>query len=190
MEEVKKNVTVFSGSKEGFGAYNKLAEELGKELAKNKFVTVNGGGPGLMDLVAKGAYKNGGEVIGVHFELEGRKPSQYNTQTLTYVDLHPRQQKVIELADAFVVLPGGIGTVFELFEVLAKKHLNEMDPNIPVFLLPGDFWYGFLELTKKQVAEGFMADEYLEQAVVCNSIDDVILKLEQKLYGRNDKETT
>jgi uncharacterized protein (TIGR00730 family) len=175
-----KNVVIFSGGTEGDGAYVTLANELGKSLAKNGFTVVNGGGPGLMDIVAKGAFEEGGKVIGVHFEFEGRTPSKYNTETLKYKELFPRQQKVISLADAFVVLPGGLGTLYELVEVIAKKYLSEIGSDVPVILISEEFWDPFLKLTDLQKKRKFIGEKVINSFKVVNTIDEVLMELKQK----------
>lgn len=173
----KKKVAVFSGSKEGTGEYIELAQEIGKALAQNNLTVVNGGGPGLMEVIAKGAYENGGEVIGVHFEFEGRNPSKYNTETLSYTELYPRQQKIISLADAFVILPGGLGTIFELFEILAKKYLQEIDKDVPIILVSQKFWKNTIEMLQVQVEKGFMNKEFFENFLVVESAQEIIKRL-------------
>lgn len=184
----KEKIAIFSGSSEGTGEYIELTEKLGSELAKNNFIVVNGGGPGLMEVVAKSAFENGGEVIGVHFEFEGRNPSKHNTETISYTDLYPRQQKIISLADAFVVLPGGIGTVFELLEILAKKHLNEMRRKTPIILVSIEFWSGIIQMMETQVEMGFMKKEMFENFKIVDSAEEVLSELKSELREIN-KET-
>lgn len=177
----KEKIAIFSGSSEGRGDYVGLTEKLGIELARNNFAIVNGGGPGLMEVVAKSAYENGGEVIGVNFEFEGRNPSRYNTETISYAELYPRQQKIISLADAFVVLPGGIGTIFELFEVLAKKYLQEIDRKTPIILVSKEFWNGIVQMLETQIEKGFMKKEIFENFKIVDSIGEVLVELKSEL---------
>lgn len=175
-----KNVVIFSGGNEGDGTYITLASELGITLARNNFTVVNGGGPGLMDVVAKGAFEEGGKVIGVHFEYEGRMPSKYNTETLKYKELFPRQQKVISLADAFVVLPGGLGTLYELVEVMAKKYLTEISADVPILLLSKEFWNPFVRLTDLQKKRKFIGEKVINSFKVVDTIDEILTELKQK----------
>lgn len=174
-----KNVVIFSGSSEGDGAYVSLAKDLGRSLAVNGFTLVNGGGPGLMDTVAKSAFEQGGKVIGVHFEHEGRNPSKYNTETLKYKELFPRQQKIISLADAFVVLPGGLGTLYELVEVLVKKYLLEIGTAVPVLLLSEEFWRPFMEMAKLQEKRKFIGEKVMSSFKIVDSVDEVLMELKQ-----------
>ena len=177
-----KNVAIFSGGNEGDGTYTILASELGKSLAENGFTIVNGGGPGLMDIVAKGAFEKGGKVIGVHFEYEGRTPSKYNTETITYKELFPRQQKIISLADAFVVLPGGLGTLYELVEVMAKKYLNEIGESVPIILISKEFWDPFIKLADFQKKRGFIGEKVMNSFKIVDTIDELLMELKENTY--------
>lgn len=172
-----KKVAIFSGSSEGTGEYVELTKKLGQKLAENNFAIVNGGGPGLMEVIAKSVYENGGEVIGIHYEFEGRNPSKYNSETISFGELNARQQKIISLADAFIVLPGGLGTIFELIEVLAKKYVQEIDKNIPIILVSRKYWINILEMFETQIENGFMKKEILESFCVMESAEEIIAKL-------------
>ena len=172
-----KKVVVFSGSTEGDGSYVSLAEDLGRSLALAGYTVVNGGGPGLMEVVAKSAYENGGKVIGIHFNHEGRIKSKYNSETISYSEIIPRQQKVMSLGDAFVVLPGGLGTLYELVEVLAKKHLGDINKEIPVLLSPEEFWRPFNDIIKQQINKQFMSKEMSKKFKVVDSAKDVLAEL-------------
>jgi len=174
-----KVVAIFSGSNDGNGEYCKLAEGLGKTLAENNFSVVNGGGPGLMDRVAKGAFENGGNMIGIHFEFEGRKASKYNTKTIIYKKLSTRQKKIISMADAFVILPGGLGTVYELCEVLAGKFMGNIKKETPVILVSKIFWKNFLKLVEFQVSSGFIKKDFLKQFVIIDEPNEVIKELKR-----------
>lgn len=176
-DEPIKNVAVFSGSSNGDGSYLELAEDLGKRLVLDGFTVVNGGGPGLMDVVAKAAFEQHGKVIGIHFEHESRTPSKYNTETISYKELAPRQQKVISLAQAFIVLPGGLGTLYEFIEILAKKHLQELDSQIPIILYPREFWKPLTSMMVSQKEKGFLSEKTLESFKVAASVDEILLEL-------------
>ncbi|MCX6713509.1 MAG: TIGR00730 family Rossman fold protein [Candidatus Vogelbacteria bacterium] len=176
-DKLIKNSVIFSGSKDGDGAYLNLAYELGEKLASNGFTVVNGGGPGLMDKVAKGAFENGGKVVGVHWQIDGRELSRFNTETLTFSELRPRQNKLLSLADAYIALPGGIGTVFELYEILVKKYLGEIEKDTPIFLLGKDFWENFVLLAEKQITRGFVEESFKEYFTVVDSVAEVLFDL-------------
>jgi len=133
-----------------------------------------------MEVVAKSAFENNGRVIGVHFEFEGRNPSLYNTETFTYTELYPRQQKIISLADAFIVLPGGIGTAYELFEILAKKQVGEIQKKTAIILVSKVFWNAVVQLLETQVKKGFLSSEVFNHFVLLDSVDEIIEELNSK----------
>lgn len=133
-------IGVFAASREGEDPkYLHLAYDLGEALARSNYALVNGGGLGLMEEVARGAIHHHGRVIAVQFTAEGCSQSVYATETHSYDKLGPRQAKILELAEAFVVLPGGIGTTFEAWEVLAKKQSMEMGIDVPLIFL-SEYW--------------------------------------------------
>lgn len=174
-------VAVFSGSSEGTAEHVELAKDLGRKLAINGLTVVNGGGPGLMEVVAKSAFEAGGKVVGVHFEHEQRKPSRFNTETISFKELRPRQQKIIDLADAFVALPGGLGTTFELLEVLAKKYLGEIDSETPIVLASKGFWTDMNKMMAAQVESGFMRKEVLGLLHVVDTAEEIIGNFRSRL---------
>ena len=141
-----KNICVFCGSREGStGIYASKATSLGKYLAKNKIRLIFGGGQvGLMGLLANAVLKGGGEVVGVIprmlYDKELANPAVHK---LLIVDsMHQRKQKMYQLADAFIVLPGGVGTMEEAFEVWTWLQLGIHKK--PIGLLNVNSFYDFL----------------------------------------------
>lgn len=176
-----KKIAIFSGSSVGDNKYIEVSEKLGKEIALNRHTVVNGGGPGLMDIVAKAAFEEGGEVVGIHFATESRESSKYNTTTESFTELRPRQDRIIELADCFVVLPGGLGTIYEFYEVLAKKFLGEIDNKKPIIMIGKEFWSSMEKMMEMQINSGFMKKEMLEKFTVVDSVEEVMKEIKEKL---------
>lgn len=146
MSEGKKRVVVFAGNecvKEKEEYYYGIAYETGKLLARGGYLTVTGGGPGLMNEVSRGAQENGGKTLGICLEIPGRLHSNYLTKREIFHHLEPRQEKLLRLGDAYLALPGGIGTFYEIFEVIALKRKNEIRQNKPMILVNG--FFGHLE---------------------------------------------
>lgn len=173
------NVSVFSAASIGDGAYVDLAMKLGKALAAEGFTTVNGGGPGLMDIVAKGAFEAGGQVMGIALEFEGRAPSQYNTKSEVYRKLVERQKRINDLGQAYIALPGGIGTLYEIMDILAQKRAWEISGNIPVIFLGRDFWKPLVSMIDMQISKGFVSKDFMNNFRVVDSVDEVITELKQ-----------
>ncbi len=122
------SICVYSGSSRGARpAYSEAARSLGRELALRGIRLVYGGGSvGLMNEVAESALSAGGEVWGVIPESLTGKNLQHMGLTKTFVtrSMHERKQTMIDLADAFIALPGGLGTLDEMFEVLTWGQLS------------------------------------------------------------------
>lgn len=155
---MNKNIVVFAGNgcrKDREEFYYSLSYETGKILARRGFTVVTGGGPGLMNQALKGAYENNGKTIGVRLHQKGKVQSPYVTETFLYHRLKPRQAKLISLADAFLALPGGIGTFYEIFEVLSLKRKGEIKASIPLILI-GEYYEEFLKLISLMEKEGLV----------------------------------
>jgi uncharacterized protein (TIGR00730 family) len=137
----KKTVTIFGtgGAKKGDYAYV-LAYETGKLLAQAGFTIANGGYGGTMLAAAKGASEAGGEVIGVTCSaFKNSKPNEYISREVDTVSLDERLDKLIQLGQAYVVLPGGTGTLLELAKVWELKNKGFLKTDKPIIIL-GRFW--------------------------------------------------
>lgn len=153
-----KNIVVFAGNdcvKVRQEYYYSLAYKTGKLLAEEGFTVVSGGGPGLMNELMRGAFEAGGKTIAVCLEIPGRKHTVFATEKLVFYNLKERQNKLISYADAFLSLPGGVGTLYEIFAVLALKRKAEIDAKIP-FILIGQYFQNLQVVLESMIAEGFM----------------------------------
>lgn len=167
-----KRVCVFCGSSSGKSpAYRRLAEELGTSLAKANLEVVYGGGrAGLMGALADAALAAGGRVIGVIPEALAERELQHGGLSEGHVvpDMHSRKALMAKLADAFVALPGGFGTLDELFEILTWAQLGFHRK--PVGLLEVEGFFGpLLEFLRKLVSEGFVSPENLRYVQLYHS---------------------
>jgi len=154
-----KNVVVFAGNecvKEREDYYYRLAYDTGIVLAKNGFVTITGGGPGLMNEVMRGAVSTGGKTIAVCLEISGRKHTLFATEKTVYHSLSDRQNKLLSLGEAFISLPGGIGTLFEITQVLAMKRKEEISRDLPLILIGNPHFSNFNSLIRYLNKDGFV----------------------------------
>jgi uncharacterized protein (TIGR00730 family) len=167
-----KRICVFSGSRPGFRpAYAKAARDLGEAIARAGMGLVYGGASvGLMNDVAEAALANGAEVIGViPRSLADREVAHHGLTELRVVEtMHERKALMYALSDGFVVLPGGFGTLDEMFEVLTWAQLGMHDKPIALFNVEG-FWEPLTSLLQHFVREGFVPDDQL--ALVSSDID-------------------
>ena len=137
----KRTITIFgtARAREGDSAYV-LAYETGKLLAQDGFIIANGGYGGTMLAAAKGASEAGGEVIGVTCSVfKSSVPNKYISREIDTVSLDERLDKLIQLGQAYVVLPGGTGTLLELAKVWELKNKGFLKTGKPIILL-GRFW--------------------------------------------------
>ncbi len=157
-------VCVYCGSSAGSGPeFAESARALGTLLARDGITVVYGGAEvGLMGLVADAALAAGGQVVGViPRHLFGREIAHPNLTELVEVgSMHERKQRMFELADAFVALPGGMGTLEELTEITTWAQLGLHRKPI-VTLDIGGYWAGFHSFLREAVRHGFMKEQNL-----------------------------
>jgi uncharacterized protein (TIGR00730 family) len=167
------SVCVFCGSR--FGAdpdIREMAAKLGELLAREKMTLVyGGGGVGLMGVLANAALAAGGQVVGVipTFLLKREAGHPALTQTVVVDTMHQRKLEMFERSDAIVVLPGGIGTLEEFFEVLSWRTLGLHTKPI-VILDQGGYWQPLSDLLRSCVEGGFVTASHLDVVTV---IDDL-----------------
>jgi uncharacterized protein (TIGR00730 family) len=132
--------------KEGDETYQ-MSYEVGRALAEANFITMSGGFAGVMEAVSRGAAENGGEAYGITVESLGligeSVANQWITKEVRYPNIRDRIQHLINEADAYVVMPGGIGTMQELVEVWQFMRIGDI-PKRPI-LIYSDFWNGVIE---------------------------------------------
>lgn len=152
------SVCVYCGSSDLVAQrYKDSARIIGTELARRKLRLVYGGGQvGLMGVIADAALAEGGVVTGVIPEHIRAREVQHESLTELHVvpDMHTRKRMMVDLSDAFIILPGGFGTLDEAFEVLTWKKLKLH--NNPIILFNQDnYWNEMLALVNKTIGEGF-----------------------------------
>ena len=154
-----KHVCVFCGSSSGHpGSYAHAARTLGAQLAANGLTLVYGGGNvGLMGILADACLAAGGEVIGVIPEhLVSRELAHHGISKLIRVDsMHERKQRMADLSDSFLALPGGIGTMDEFFEIFTWLQLGLHHKPIGILNVEG-FFDPLLQLLERMTDAGFL----------------------------------
>ena len=172
-----KKISVFCGAHLGKSSEYKIAaEQIGKLMAeKNLEVIFGGGNVGLMKVVADTAIENGGKVTGITLrslhEFELTNP--IINETIITNSLFERKEKFLDMSDAFIVLPGGVGSMDELLEVMVSNQLGGI--NKPVGLLNIDGYYdGFLEWLQRSVDDEFVSIENQKQVLVSNNAEELL----------------
>ena len=129
----------------------RLAELLAGKLAQNGISVITGGGGGIMEAANKGAAEAGGRSIGLNIELPmEQKPNDYANMKLSFRYFFCRKVMFVKYALAYIVLPGGFGTLDELSEAITLIQTHKIKP-FPVILVGGDYWTGFLDWIKTTV---------------------------------------
>ena len=152
-------VCVFCGSKSGNDdKYLKIAFKVGKELSRKKFSVIYGGGKsGMMGALANGVINNNGNLVSIipkYFRDKNIILKNSNKIIFTE-DFYERKKTMIEFADIFLVLPGGYGTLDELFEVISLNQLNVIKKKV-ILLNINNFWNSFKVLVKDLKNKGFL----------------------------------
>lgn len=176
------SVCVYCGSRVGSRqAYRDIAAALGQGLAARGMRLVYGGGRvGLMGVLADAAIAAGGDVVGVIPEHLFRVEVGHEQLSEMHVvaNMHERKHKMFELSDAFVVLPGGIGTLDETFEIVTWKQLKLHDR--PVLLLnKDDYWRPFVTLIDQIIDQDFAAPAIRDLYGVVDDLDGLFTALSE-----------
>jgi len=172
MADVGKAVTIFGSARLGptHPDYAK-AETLAADLARRGYAVVTGGGPGIMEAANKGAFEAGGRSVGLNIALPHEQaPNGYQTDKVNFRYFFVRKVVLVKYSTAFVVFPGGFGTIDELFEALTLIQTKKIKP-FPVFLVGVEYWRGLLQwLQGTLVRAGTIAEHDLHLFKV---VDDV-----------------
>lgn len=177
-EDIDMNVAVYCGSSAGNReAYLAQAAELGEKIAEHGHTLVYGGSnTGLMGAVADGALAVGGRVVGVqpgNVPLIQSRRHPGLTENLETGTMAERRSKMIELADAYIALPGGVGTLDEISEVLVLQHLGLIDA--PIVFVDTDGYYQPLRTVFEQmIAEGFCEKETFRKVLFSGDLDEIM----------------
>ena len=171
------SIAVFCGSKAGV---NKLYEEhavaLGKLMAEKNIVLIYGGGnKGLMGAVANAVMDNGGKVIGVIPKVLVEWEAQHEgiTELRVVEDMHVRKKMIYELCDVAVILPGGNGTLDELFEMLTWNTLNIHNKKI-ILLNSAGYYDHLIAHIDTMALQGFLYSNWRERLIVCKDPHEAI----------------
>ncbi len=181
------NICVYCGSSAGDNpAFAQAAEALGSLFAKNDIGLVYGGGRiGLMGICARAVMARGGHVTGVIPDfLQTSEIGYEGISDLQIVgSMHERKQKMFEYSDAFLALPGGIGTLEETIEMLTWAQLDRH--NHPIFLLNiAGFWDPLIDLFKHMVARGFAQPAVHSQYTVVDDVEQVLPRIKAEIASR------
>ena len=162
--------------------YYSLCEQLGQKLAKRGFGIITGGGPGIMEAANKGALQAGGKSCGLCIDLpEEERPNPFITEKylLKFRYFFVRKVMFVRYAQAFVVFPGGFGTLDELFEAITlilTKKINYF----PVYLFGKEYWKGLISWLQDTVLkQGRISEEGLKLLILTDDLDEIASGIER-----------
>jgi uncharacterized protein (TIGR00730 family) len=173
-------VTVFGSARftEDHPYYN-LARQVGSRLSKIGFTVMTGGGPGIMEAANRGAKEAGGHSIGCNIELPfEQKPNPYLDRVLTFRYFFVRKVMLVKYSYGFVVMPGGVGTMDELFEAVTLIQTRKIQ-NFPVVLMCRDYWRPLERLLKRMLRHGTIDATDLNLVLMTDSVDEAMAHIEK-----------
>lgn len=166
--------------------YYSLAEEIAYKLTKEGYGIITGGGPGIMEAANKGARTAGGKSVGLNIELpfeQSSNPYIDRDKLITFDYFFVRKLMFIKYAQGFVVLPGGFGTMDELFEALTLIQTKKIG-KFPIVLVDKEYWQGLMDwVTKTFIKEGMIDKNDMNLFKVADSPDEAVQHINE-FYSR------
>ncbi len=183
LSKMPKAVTVFGSarSKEDDPNYQ-LGVDLAKALVAAEYAVVTGGGPGVMEAANRGAYEAGGMSVGLGIELPFEQGlNEYVDLGLNFRYFFARKTMFLKYSQAFVCLPGGMGTMDEFFEVLCMVQTGKVT-NYPIVLMGSEFWSGLVGWMRNTLVEGgFINAQDMDLFLITDSVDEAV----EHIVGRH-----
>ncbi len=167
--------------------YYRLAEKIAQKITESGYGVITGGGPGIMEAGNKGAHLAGGTSVGLNIALpfeQHDNPYIDSDKSLDFDYFFVRKVMFVKYSQGFVVMPGGFGTLDELFEALTLIQTNKID-SFPIILVGRDYWSGLLDWIKKTLSETFrtISPEDINLIHLVDTEDEV-LKILDEFYGK------
>jgi hypothetical protein len=188
MSQIGPSVSIFGSARlKPDSKYYKLATEVGQKIVENGYGVITGGGPGIMEAGNKGAHLAEGVSVGLNIDLpfeQHDNPYIDQDKSMDFDYFFVRKVMFVKYSQGFVVLPGGFGTLDELFEAITLIQTNKID-KFPIILVGSDFWCGLLDWIKTQLLDSFetVSAVDVDLVEVVDSADEVIEILD-KFYNK------
>jgi hypothetical protein len=173
-------VTVFGSARfKEDHPYYAVARTVGQRLAKLGFTVMTGGGPGIMEAANRGAKEAGGYSVGCNIVLpKEQKINAYLDRWVTFSHFYVRKVMLVKYSYAFVVMPGGIGTMDEFFEAAELIQTKKIE-SFPLILFVKDYWRPLVEFLNAMVEAGTIAREDLDLLVFTDSVDEAMAHIQK-----------
>ncbi|HYE56798.1 MAG TPA: TIGR00730 family Rossman fold protein [Chitinophagaceae bacterium] len=179
-------ITVFGSARfKEDNVYYQAAREFGKRIAASGFTTMTGGGPGIMEAANRGAFENKGSSVGCNIQLPfEQKPNPYLHKSLTFEHFFVRKVLLIKYSYAFIIMPGGFGTMDEFFETLTLVQTRSIT-QFPIVLYGKEYYQELWQYLEYMAEQGTISREDLELVKLTDSVDEAmehILSYIRKYY--------
>jgi len=177
MSKVGPAVTIFGSARtKPKDKYYRAAHDIAKGLAKHQLAVITGGGPGIMEAANKGASHVGGKSVGLNIELPHEQcGNRYSNVPINFHYFFSRKVCFVKYSLGFVYMPGGFGTLDELFEVLTLVQTQRI-PQFPLILFGRDYWKGLLQWMKAEMQDthGYISRGDLDLLKITDDVNEVI----------------
>jgi uncharacterized protein (TIGR00730 family) len=179
-------VTVFGSARfKEDHPYYQTTVKLSAEISKLGFTIITGGGPGIMEAANRGAFEAGGQSIGCNIILpHEQKENPYVHTSVEFKYFFVRKTLLVKYSYAFVIMPGGWGTMDEMFEALTLIQTGKIQ-EFPVVLFGKDYWKNLIELTEDMIRNKTVSEaEIKEYLLITDSIDEAVAHLKKHAIGK------
>ena len=183
LPEVYPAVTIFGSARVARNSpIYKRTEKLARLLAENKFNVISGGGPGVMEAANKGAVEGGGKSVGLNIQLPSEQmPNKYADIRLDFKYFFIRKVMFVKYAVAYVIMPGGFGTLDELFEALTLIQTKRIR-SFPVVLMDSRYWKGLVDWIKKTLFRSkFISPEDLDIFHIVDKPEEAVSLIKRRV---------
>jgi uncharacterized protein (TIGR00730 family) len=172
-------ITVFGSArfKEDHPNYQQ-AREIGRHLAKIGFTVMTGGGPGIMEAANRGAFESGGRSVGCNIILPFEQhPNPYVDKEVTFKYFFIRKFMMFKYSYGFIIMPGGMGTMDEMFEALTLIQTHKVE-DFPVVLFGKEYWKNLIEMLDKMVEGGTIDANDLNLLLYTDSVEEAVMHIQ------------
>ncbi|NIM34820.1 MAG: TIGR00730 family Rossman fold protein [Hydrotalea flava] len=154
--------------------YYLAAEEFGKRIAKMGFTTMTGGGPGTMEAANKGAFENGGQSVGCNIKLPfEQKPNPYVHTSITFNHFFSRKVMMVKYSYAFIIMPGGFGTMDEFFETLTLVQTRTIT-QFPIVIFGKEFYKPLMDFIEEMAEQGTITRSDMDLVLFTDDYDEAM----------------
>ena len=181
LSQIHNGVTVFGSARVKPGdPYYQMAEKLGRLLVQNGFSVITGGGPGIMEAANKGAAEAGGRSVGMNIKLPfEQKPNPYANLQIDYKYFFIRKVMFVKYAVAYIIMPGGYGTMDEFFEALTLIQTKRVK-SFPIIVMGREYWRGLLDWLKNTMLRANMILPFdIEMIQIIDEPEEVVKHIQK-----------